>query len=283
MRFYRKMCPANDVFKNLRCQAIVQALNEERYECCDTDYLVFEGQEAEWREELKYRKKRQSCPSNLMMMRRDGILTAVKMMTMAMEQPDGSPEQDLAAEVCHSIRIINDEFRDVVVDIMYHKMKADFKTRKRHIPGYKIDQEWETLQENVSRNDAFESRQTLMHRRFNGAHCSYFHRWFQHPIWRLGQARIGNGPFTLAGAFGEPVHSNFVITDSGALPDLPSRQAYSVYQKLLNDWDKKVEIPKFTPRPLGGPAFGEEWDERIVREGFKSLTGITPNMLEWIV
>eukprot|EP00971_Amphidinium_carterae_P322017 6400913-Amphidinium_carterae.1 len=148
MRFNRKMCPANDVFKTLRCQAIVQALDEELYECCDSNYLVFEGQEAEWKEESKYQRKRQSCPSNLMMMRRDGILTALRMMKMGMDQPDGSPERDLAAEVCHSIRIINDEFRDVVADIMYRKMKEDFQTKKRYIPGYKREQEWETLQEN---------------------------------------------------------------------------------------------------------------------------------------
>eukprot|EP00971_Amphidinium_carterae_P145971 2893414-Amphidinium_carterae.1 len=154
---------------------------------------------------------------------------------------------------------------------------------KRCVPGYKRQQEWETLQENVGRDDAFESKKSLMNRRFNGAHCSYFHRWFQHPIWRLSQARVGNGPYTLANAFGEPVHRNFEMADSNALPDLPSRQAYEQYQKLLSDWERKIEIPKFTPRPLGGPAFGMEWEDSIVREGFKSLTGITPNMLEWIV
>eukprot|EP00971_Amphidinium_carterae_P348449 6490494-Amphidinium_carterae.1 len=103
------------------------------------------------------------------------------------------------------------------------------------------------------------------------------------PIWRLSQARVGNGPYTLANEFFEPVTRNYEIANSNALPDLPSRQAYDTYQRLLNDWEKKVEIPKYTPRPLGGPAFGLEWEDRIVREGFKSLTGITPNMLEWIV
>eukprot|EP00971_Amphidinium_carterae_P135917 2693147-Amphidinium_carterae.1 len=121
-----------------------------------------------------------------------------------------------------------------------------------------------------------------MHRRFNGAHCSYFHRWFQHPVWRLGQVRLGNGPYTLAGAYGEPVHSNFASVDSSVLPDRPSRQAYARYQELYNDWEKKIEIPPNTPRALGGPAYGFEWDETVVREGFKSLTGVTPNMLEWI-
>eukprot|EP00971_Amphidinium_carterae_P284021 5639111-Amphidinium_carterae.1 len=133
-------------------------------------------------------------------------------------------------------------------------MKADYQTKRRYIPGFKREQEWAAIQENVSRNDAFESRQSLMHRRFNGAHCSYFHRWFQHPVWRLGQARIGNGPYTLANAYGEPVHSNFAIADSSVLPDLPSRQAYAniaKYQELFNDWEKKIVIPANTPRPLG--------------------------------
>eukprot|EP00971_Amphidinium_carterae_P328188 6459929-Amphidinium_carterae.1 len=169
------MNPANDVFKMLRCQAIVEALNEEHYACCDPNYLVFEGQEAEWKEELKRQRKRQSCPSNLMMMRREGVETALQTMKAGMAKPEGSPERDLAAEVCHSIRIIDDEFRDVVADKMYLKMKADYQTKKRYIPGYKRE-EWATIQENVSRNDAFESRHSLMHRRFNGAHCSYFHR-----------------------------------------------------------------------------------------------------------
>eukprot|EP00971_Amphidinium_carterae_P279544 5549497-Amphidinium_carterae.1 len=122
-----------------------------------------------------------------------------------------------------------------------------------------------------------------MQRRFNGAHCSYFHRWFQHPVWRLGQARLGNGPYTLAGSFGEPATTNFATVDSSFLPDRPSRQAYMKYLELLNDWEKKIEIPPNTPRALGGPAYGFKWDESVVREGFKSLTGITPNMLEWIV
>eukprot|EP00971_Amphidinium_carterae_P201886 4005783-Amphidinium_carterae.1 len=134
-------------------------------------------------------------------------------------------------------------------------MKEDYQTRKRYIPGFKKEQEWAKLQENVSRNDAFESRSALMHRRHNGAHCSYFHRWFQHPVWRLGQVRLGNGPYTLAGAFGEPVHSNFAFVDSSVLPDRPSRQAYARYQELYNDGEKKIEIPPNTPRALGGPAY----------------------------
>eukprot|EP00971_Amphidinium_carterae_P284041 5639532-Amphidinium_carterae.1 len=63
MKFYRKMNPGNDVFKTLRCQAIVEALNEqEYYPYCNPDYLVFEGQEAEWIEELQYRSRRHSGP-----------------------------------------------------------------------------------------------------------------------------------------------------------------------------------------------------------------------------
>eukprot|EP00971_Amphidinium_carterae_P334984 6470598-Amphidinium_carterae.1 len=119
-------------------------------------------------------------------------------------------------------------------------MKVDYQTKRRYIPGFKPEQEWTKLQENVSRNDAFEQRSALMQRRFNGAHCSYFHRWFQHPVWRLGQARLGNGPYTLAGAYGEPVHSNFANVDSSVLPDWPSRQAYARYQELFNDWEKKI-------------------------------------------
>eukprot|EP00971_Amphidinium_carterae_P133704 2648437-Amphidinium_carterae.1 len=134
------MNPVNDVFKVIRCQAVIQALEEQHYECCDTDHLVFEGQEAEWKEELKHQKNRETCPSNLMMMRRGGIVTALRVMTSGVNQPDGSPEQDLAAEVCHSLRIINDEFRDVVADIVYHKMKKDHQMTKRCVPGYKRQQ-----------------------------------------------------------------------------------------------------------------------------------------------
>eukprot|EP00971_Amphidinium_carterae_P254151 5045501-Amphidinium_carterae.1 len=39
--------------------------------------------------------------------------------------------------------------------------------------------------------------------------------------------------------------------------------------RLYNDWDSKIEIPSNTPRPLGGPAYGYEWNEAVVREGFK--------------
>eukprot|EP00971_Amphidinium_carterae_P219606 4360091-Amphidinium_carterae.1 len=110
-----------------------------------------------------------------MMMRRGGVETALRVMRSGINQPDGSPEQDLAAEVCHSLRIINNDFRNVVAEIMYNKMKEDHQTAKRYVPGYQRKEEWETLQENVERNDAFESKKALLNRRFNGAHCSYFH------------------------------------------------------------------------------------------------------------
>eukprot|EP00971_Amphidinium_carterae_P129077 2556987-Amphidinium_carterae.1 len=164
MKYYRKMNPGNDVFKMLRCQAIVDALNEQKYACCDPNYLVFEGQEAEWIEELRHRAKRQSGPSNIMLMRREGVDTAIMMMKIGMAKPDGSAERDLAADICHQIRIIDDEFRDVVAEKVYNKMKEDYQTKKRYIPGFKREQEWAKLQENVSRNDAFESRSALMHR-----------------------------------------------------------------------------------------------------------------------
>eukprot|EP00971_Amphidinium_carterae_P154814 3069636-Amphidinium_carterae.1 len=82
-----------------------------------------------------------------------------------------------------------------------------------------------------------------MDRRQNGAHCSYFHRWFQHPILRLRQARLGNGPYTHAGEFGEPVTRNYEIANTNAVSDAPSRLAFETYQRLLNDWEKKIEIP----------------------------------------
>eukprot|EP00971_Amphidinium_carterae_P262938 5216335-Amphidinium_carterae.1 len=174
LRYYRKMTPANDLFKVFRCQAIVQALEDEHYECCNSDFLVFEGQEAEWIEELKHQRSRDTCPSNVMLMRRQGVMTALRVMKYGVNQPPGSPEQDLAAEVCHSLRIINDDFRDVIADMMYKMLREDHQAKKRYIPGYKRTQEWDTLVTNVSRNDAFESKGSLMTRRFNGAHCSYF-------------------------------------------------------------------------------------------------------------
>eukprot|EP00971_Amphidinium_carterae_P034721 683378-Amphidinium_carterae.1 len=120
-----------------------------------------------------------------------GVDTAIRTMKIGiidgMATPDGSTDRDLAADICHQIRIINDQFRDIVANKIYYYMKDDYQTKKRYLPGFKRDKEWAKLQENVSRNDAFESRSALMHRRFNGAHCSYFHRWFQHPVWRLGQ------------------------------------------------------------------------------------------------
>eukprot|EP00971_Amphidinium_carterae_P287722 5712096-Amphidinium_carterae.1 len=282
MRYFRIMTPLNDIFKVLRCKAIIEALDT-NFDCCDTDNLVFEGQEYECGEELKARRTRNSCPSDLWAMRRDGILNAIRVVKTGIEAPEGSPDRELAAEVCHNIRIINSEMRDVVANIVHDVMKKDAAIKKRYITGWQSQKEWDRLVENVEWNDAFESKRTLMDRKHNGAHCSYFHRWFQHPIWRLSQARVGNGPYTRANAFEEPVTHNYEIANSNALPDLPSRNAFATYQKLLNNWEKKIDIPVGTPRPLGAPAFGEAWDDRVAREGFKSLTGITPNMLEWIV
>eukprot|EP00971_Amphidinium_carterae_P133114 2635996-Amphidinium_carterae.1 len=111
-----------------------------------------------------------------MLMRREGVNTAIQTMKIGMAKPDGSPEKDLAADVCHQIRIIDNDFRDVVANKIYRRMKLDYQTMRRYIPGFKPDYEWSKLEENVSRNDAFQQKSALMHRRFNGAHCSYFHR-----------------------------------------------------------------------------------------------------------
>eukprot|EP00971_Amphidinium_carterae_P107276 2125416-Amphidinium_carterae.1 len=83
---------------------------------------------------------------------------------------------ELAADVCHQMRIINDEFRSHVANKIYDKMRQNQVVQKRYLPGWKPERDWERLIENVGRNDAFESKPALMHRRFNGAHCSYFHR-----------------------------------------------------------------------------------------------------------
>eukprot|EP00971_Amphidinium_carterae_P303073 6022150-Amphidinium_carterae.1 len=228
MKYYRKMNPGNDVFKMLRCQSIVEALGDQQwYPCCCVDHLAFEGQEAQWIEAMEHLERRHTGLSDLMQMRREGVQTAVNTMKIGMAAPAGSPDRNLASEICHQLRIINEEFRDVVAVKVYHEMKKDYTLRNRYLPGWNTDREWEKLQENVSRNDAFESKSALLHRRFNGAHCSYFHRWFQHPVWRLSQARLGNGPYTLAGSYGEPATTNFQTVDSSFLPDRPSRQAYS--------------------------------------------------------
>eukprot|EP00971_Amphidinium_carterae_P313415 6228422-Amphidinium_carterae.3 len=38
-----------------------------------------------------------------------------------------------------------------------------------------------------------------------------------------------------------------------------------------------------TPRPLGGLVKTAEWSEENVREGFRSETGLTPNVFPWII
>eukprot|EP00971_Amphidinium_carterae_P347710 6489837-Amphidinium_carterae.1 len=90
-----------------------------------------------------------------MLMRREGVDTAIRTMKIGMATADGSAEKDLAADICHQIRIINDQFRDVIANKVYHMMRDDYQTKKRYIPGFKKEKEWAKLQENVSRNDAF--------------------------------------------------------------------------------------------------------------------------------
>eukprot|EP00971_Amphidinium_carterae_P351055 6491883-Amphidinium_carterae.3 len=108
-----------------------------------------------------------------------------------------------------------------------------------------------------------------------------FHRWFQQPIWRL-EALVGSGPYTLAGEHHEPITRTWEVPDGNALPDGPSRRSFAHYQQLLQAWETVTEIPTGAPRLLGGPPM-ERWDVNVIRAGFRSLTGITPNMLDWIV
>eukprot|EP00971_Amphidinium_carterae_P202869 4025817-Amphidinium_carterae.2 len=163
------------------------------------------------------------------------------------------------------------------------KYRQDVNLKRRFLAHHNTDEHWKRFLNNVECQDAFEQKKVLKDRRSNCGHCSYFHRWFQHPIWRLGQARVGNGPYTLAGGHHEPVVRNFEIPDMHALPDQPSKAAYQKYANLLDAWENEITIPVNTSRPLGAPACGTVWDETLIRNAFKSTTGITPNMLEWIV
>eukprot|EP00971_Amphidinium_carterae_P263504 5227867-Amphidinium_carterae.6 len=44
-----------------------------------------------------------------------------------------------------------------------------------------------------------------------------------------------------------------------------------------------IKIPEGTPRSLGAPAKGHGWSEEAVLKGFKSETGLTPNMFQWVI
>eukprot|EP00971_Amphidinium_carterae_P164962 3270250-Amphidinium_carterae.1 len=82
------MTPLNDVFKVIRCQAIIKALDQS-YDCCSPEHLVFEGQEHEWKEELKNRRERDSLPSDVIAQRRDGIALALAVMQNALSNHSG--------------------------------------------------------------------------------------------------------------------------------------------------------------------------------------------------
>eukprot|EP00971_Amphidinium_carterae_P309582 6152263-Amphidinium_carterae.1 len=62
-----------------------------------------------------------------MMMRREGVDTAIRTMKIGMAAPEGSADGNLAADICHQIRIINEQFRDVVANKIYYKMKDDYQ------------------------------------------------------------------------------------------------------------------------------------------------------------
>eukprot|EP00971_Amphidinium_carterae_P119684 2371103-Amphidinium_carterae.1 len=81
--------------------------------------------------------------------------------------------------------------------------RNDIQARRRYIGQKQSQEDWERVPR------TFEQKGTLKARRFNSGHCSYFHRWFQHPIWRFGQARVGNGPYSLAGEHHELVTGNW--------------------------------------------------------------------------
>eukprot|EP00971_Amphidinium_carterae_P312643 6214004-Amphidinium_carterae.2 len=108
-------------------------------------------------------------------------------------------------------------------------------------------------------------------------YSSYFHRWFQQPIWRFGQARVGNGPYTPAGEHHEPISRVWEVPNGNALPDGPSRKSFGYYQQLLTEWKIVTKIPTGTPRPLGGPPMGEKWDAKAVRAGFKKASAPHPD------
>eukprot|EP00971_Amphidinium_carterae_P221152 4390538-Amphidinium_carterae.3 len=84
----------------------------------------------------------------------------------------------------------------------------------------------------AQRDDGSAAGERLTKRRGNGGHCSYFHRWMNHPIWGLGQAKMGNGPYTLLKERFEPANAVWQVVNFSSLPDDPSRKAYVKYRQL---------------------------------------------------
>eukprot|EP00971_Amphidinium_carterae_P239390 4752398-Amphidinium_carterae.2 len=97
-------------------------------------------------------------------------------------------------------------------------------------------------------------------RRINGGHCSYFHRWMQRPIWRLSQAKFGNGPYTLCKEHHEPATAVWKDINVNSIPDLPSRNAYTKYRVIVDKVGYSCQHPRWNAKTAWGTSsqFGLE-------------------------
>eukprot|EP00971_Amphidinium_carterae_P034462 678442-Amphidinium_carterae.4 len=73
---------------------------------------------------------------------------------------------------------------------------------------------------------------------------------------QLEQTKVGTGTYTLCKEKLEPTSVVWQDINLRAIPDDPSRRAYSRHRQLLAEWDTITKIPEGTPRPLGAPTRG---------------------------
>eukprot|EP00971_Amphidinium_carterae_P250188 4966413-Amphidinium_carterae.1 len=174
------MTAQNDIFKMYRCEAMVNAF----LECTDEEHLFSKdrhlhakpaGSAAQDPERTKLSK--------------DSVTRAMSVMRAGQSQLEGTPDRTLAIDICHSVRITDTWYRDQVMYYLDNLFRQDQGAGKRFKSDRRSRIEQDKYQNMVERQDAFEQKERMLQRRFNGGHCSYFHRWFQHPIFRLSQAK----------------------------------------------------------------------------------------------
>eukprot|EP00971_Amphidinium_carterae_P026832 529372-Amphidinium_carterae.2 len=161
------------------------------------------------------------CPARTLPRTEFGTRKWVEIVKRGQSQMQGSADRILATDICQSLRIISKDARQAVAYIMDAKFRQDHNLKRRFLGHKQSDDQWKRFLQNVECQDAFEQKNVLKDRRLNSGHCSYVHRWFQHPIWRLGQARVGNGPYTLVGEHHEPVMKKFEIPNlNSSIPEV---------------------------------------------------------------
>eukprot|EP00971_Amphidinium_carterae_P348602 6490585-Amphidinium_carterae.1 len=147
LMFFRRMTPQNDVFKQHRCEAIVEVFKDMTAQQI-VERIVFEGQQ-------HVTAVAGITPGTYQGVQCDDSIRAMEIVKRGQSQMQGSADRILATDICRSLRIISRDARQAATFYMDGKFREDHNLRRRFLGHRPTDGQWKKFLQNVECQDAF--------------------------------------------------------------------------------------------------------------------------------